>query len=287
MAELNKAVNTTNGQAENTKKPKVKNESNPIVVYSVYAMFFIFFGIFFVPRVWYLRVFFWSFVASFAFFNFLVVPTEWLLHFWPLYHQVTQQKRNEILNRCVSIVFNLSCSFHTYDLFFGMSWLGLPTLDATWRGDVWQLDLFVGWSIGYCLYDFLYLVQVYGETSIAILLHHCCEMLILTCYLYARALAGTYTISGALMLFSSAMLHVQRLFYFAKAKPNVMFAIKIVLLTTWCYGRLYAGPYVMYQAIVNLPMDWLHALLLSASSALLGMNLVWTWKIARRRDLAF
>jgi len=216
----------------------------------------------------------------------LVLPTQWLLSQWPLYNQLVLRRQNETLNRCISIIFNLSCSFHTYDLFLGLGLFGLPLLDATWRGGVWHLDIFIGWSIGYVLYDFIYMV-CYGETSVSILLHHCCEMLILTCYLYNPPLGGTYTISGAVMLVSSAMLHVQRLLYFAKANLSIMFVIKIVLLITWIYGRLYASPYLMYKALTNLPMDALHVILLTAGLALLVMNLNWVIKIARRQDLAF
>jgi len=177
-------------------------------------------------------------------------------------------------------------SLHTLDFVFGLRLLGLNQFDDIWVGKIWLVDFFGGWSIGYVLYDFIWLLSVYGA-NIPIMLHHCAEMLILTAYIYDPPLGSIYTLSGAVMMVSSALLHVQRISYLAHASPQTLQLIKYALLFTWIGGRLILAPRLMYLAVLNLPLNVLHVALLIACTGLFGMNSFWAYKIAIKKNLAF
>eukprot|EP01125_Pyxidicula_operculata_P002377 TRINITY_DN12255_c0_g1_i1.p1 TRINITY_DN12255_c0_g1~~TRINITY_DN12255_c0_g1_i1.p1 ORF type:complete len:294 (-),score=2.86 TRINITY_DN12255_c0_g1_i1:72-896(-) len=254
--------------------------------YPIYALFFSLIAIF-IPYVWNEYYVFLTFVLSFVIFNLVVFPVRWLLHSSKKFRNLPKDKQDEIENRVVSILFNLSVTPTVYDIYWGTGYIIVTPIEAIWNGELWVLQLFVGWSIGYVLYDFLHLVRVYGETSAGILLHHCCEMLILTCYLYHTGLGGTYTVGGGLMMFSSALLHVQRIIYIFEAPKIIVLAVQLTLLVSWVYGRLVTFTWLMYQAYVHIPINFIHVALILAGIALILMNLYWTWKIARKMDLSF
>jgi len=267
-----------------TKEDKPK--PNSIIIYGIYTLFFsLFFA--FVPTVVVVTpTVFRSFVGSFIFFNVLTPVITFALSHVAFYKSVPEKKRPEIVNRVNSIIFNLSVTPHTFAFYFQLGVLNVPPFASLLKGPVSVMDFFCGWSIGYVLYDFMYLVSVYG-TNIPILLHHCAEMLILTAYVYDPPLGGIYTLSGAVMMISSAMLHIQRIAYLCKLAPSALFVIKAVLLVTWLGGRIVMSSNLMIIAFINLPITFLHIALLVAGSSLFGMNIFWAVKIARKNNLAF
>jgi len=281
--------NPTSTEQQNpvsTKQKRPPSQKQKLATYSTYGLFFTLFATF-VPFVISHSLTFWSFVLSFLLFNALVPLVTYTVSRFEFSSSLIPRKKVEVINRIISIIFNLSVTFHTWDLYLELGVFGLPKRAAILTGDVWILDFFSGWSIGYILYDFIYLVSVYGETSYAILLHHCGEMLIVTAYIYNPPLGGIYTVSGAVMLLSSAVLHVQRISYLLKAPQRALFIIKCILLITWITGRLVAAPHLMVVAVMNLPFNALHFWLAFTGLALFSMNLLWGIKIAKKNDLGF
>jgi len=276
-----KARENGEGDASKTSVPTVVN---PIPVYAITVFFYaIFFGFF--PLLWQNQGYFWNFLVALVFFIVLIPVITWILGRFAFYQQQPERKQKEILNRIISIVFNVIVTTPANDLYYESGLFSLPPLRHLLTGNVKLMEFFCGTSMGYVVYDFTYLVLVYHETSAAILLHHCCEMLILSTYLYNPALGGTYTVYGGLMMVSSVLLHVQRICYLAKSNSQIMFAIKMVLLFTWVMGRLVAAPHLVYLAITHIPMTPVHVLMLVASVALLLMNVIWAWRIYKRVDL--
>jgi len=281
------SINTTdNKENESGANDKGKEGGNKIFLSLIYLLFFFLVSVF-IPVVWSRSIVLWSLLASFAFFNVLVFIVKFLLEKCEFYNNLPTTKQLEIVNRAVSIVFNMSVALQAFEIYLGFGPFGLPKLDIVLTGTSWLYDLFCGSAIGYVLYDFLWLVSVYGETSVAILLHHCAEMLMLTASIYDPLVGILYTVSGAVMMLSSAMLHVQRICYLAKVSLETLLIVKYILLFTWVTGRLIATPHLMYIAFSRAPFTYLHAVLLFAGVSLLGMNSLWGWKIATRKNLAF
>jgi len=158
---------------------------------------------------------------------------------------------------------------------------GWPSWERVTTQPTVFLDLFLGWSAGYIVYDFIHTVRVYGEASTLILLHHLAEIIICYGVVSVHRLGSLYLMGGGLMQLSSGVLHVQRLLLMVELNlgSTVNNIIRVILVLSWAHSRVYIFPQLMYLAYLDCEMTLFHGITCLAGVILTIMNTWWLWKI--------
>jgi len=288
-----------------------------LVQWGVYALFYTIVALS-LPFIFSQWVFIGLSLASLVLFTAVISP---LMHWWvfdsaSVWSNASLEKKKEVHNRLVSLVFNISTGVPSYAAYLELTTF-LPLWSELMAGQTEMMHLFTAWVIGYILYDFPTLGRTFGKGATVIQLHHVAEALIMWSYCAGLRIGSLYVIGGGLMQLSSGMLHIQRLKMISDAarrggpaetvadgaqagSPPVMrkdgtpyapsaFASywKWPLAAAWLHARLLVFPYLQYVCLGVYPFNALHAFLFIAGVILNVMNASWLHKIIKMKSLSF
>jgi len=204
---------------------------------------------------------------------------------------ISPPKQNEVLNRVVSIGFNLLTGVPSYLAWYRFFPGFLPTFAELAEGRTSMMDIFACITIGYSLYDFPTLAQTFGRGAALIQLHHCVEMVIVAGYCGGygtNAVASIYLLGGGMMQISSGIIHIERIMSITKA-PQTLFTRlwRWFLIANWTHSRLVVWPYMMWYCYNAQPLGVMHVFLIVVGTLLTIMNAQWLYKIVNIKSLAY
>eukprot|EP01121_Diplochlamys_sp_Union-15-3_P012064 TRINITY_DN3566_c0_g1_i2.p1 TRINITY_DN3566_c0_g1~~TRINITY_DN3566_c0_g1_i2.p1 ORF type:complete len:151 (+),score=7.09 TRINITY_DN3566_c0_g1_i2:111-563(+) len=105
-------------------------------------------------------------VAAFVLFSILPVPLNSYTGTLDSYNRLPEKKRAEWDNRLNSFVFNISTAIPSYSCYIGLLTSIWPLWAVVISEPTRWLDWFLGWSVGYIVYDFIQTLRVYGNSSL-------------------------------------------------------------------------------------------------------------------------
>jgi len=205
------------------------------------------------------------------------------------YNKLPVNKQSEWNNRIISFILDASCCTPSL-----MAYYSIPpviTLANVIAGRSWEMDVAAGWITAYDIYDVIVAIPIYGKAAFTIILHHALQLFVFYSY-FADPHGVVFMIAGGVMLFSSGVLHIQRLLTFSGINSKSLFfrAINYFMVLAWIHTRFIAYFYLIYyfaNPFTVRPLTFNH--LANSVIAILfsGMNFMWLKKMVLMKDISF
>jgi len=228
----------------------------------------------------------YAFVAGVVFFCIAHQVLKYVLPRFNFFRKLSEHKRGEFHNRCLSLILDASCGTPATLAYYGSS-LILP-LSVVLVQRTRPMDLAAGWITGYDLYDGLVAIPVYGKSATVIILHHTLQVFVF--YSYMSEPVGVYfMLGGGIMLVSSGVLHIQRLMsmYGVDVKSVMFKTVNLIMVASWFHTRFTTYFYLAYLAYITHSVTVIHAFNLWVAAAFTIMNVLWLKKMLLMKDLNF